>query len=242
MITHHSSQVLACSRLLLTLPFLIILLFPVRALAADDLQNPAPAQESSRETGSTAGTIRADDARPLPAAGNKGYGSLDLSYINFEARNAAGPEAAAYGLIGVAGYRLSNYLSIEGAVNWLPLADPAVFFPIPLMWTPAEKGFYVNLAGGMRLNLAAYDSHRVIPWVSLWYTGHYVISDYSVNGSGLTYGAGLEWKTEKGKRRQLSLRIHEFDGDLEVKESIGNIDYGRTDIRAVEVAVTIYGG
>ena len=247
---HRSGWVYPARLFLPALLFLSALLLPEQDLAAEALTDPPPAEEVTLQTEplkaaanvSLTGTATAEEVRPKPAGEKRFYTGLDLSYINFEARNDAGPEAAAYGLMLVAGYRLNDYLSVEGGANWLPLADPGIILPIPLMWAPAEKGFYANLAGGMRLNLTRYSSNRVVPWLSLWYTGHYVISDYSVNGSGPTYGAGLEWKTKKGKKRQIAVRIHDFNGALEVVDRNGNMEYGRTDIRAVEVALTLFGG
>ena len=180
------------------------------------------------------------DEPELPS-GKAGYWSLDLSVTNFKTGGILDAEATAYGLVFVGGYRFGEFFSLEGALNWLPLADYTFLLPIPMQWLPAENGVYLNLAGGMRLNLVEDSSHNTVPWVSLWYTGHALLGDFEVAGVGFTYGAGIEWKKKNGKKGRLALRLHTFDGDLEIKERNFNIEYGPTDIRAIELSFTLFG-
>lgn len=235
-ISHHF-----CSRTLTALTLVLVgILLLAGSAAAESASDAASEVVPPQDT--TLQPAPQEVVQPAAAVEKRGYSGLDLSFINFEAEDISGADAAAYGLVFVGGYRFGEYFSLEGAINFLPLADSYFLLPIPMMWAPAEDGIYLNLATGMRLNIVEQSSHNVIPWVSLWYTGHALLGDFDVAGVGFTYGAGLEWKKKNGKRGRLSVRLHNFDGDLEIEKRNVTTEYGRTDVKAIEVSFTLFGG
>lgn len=231
-VSHHF-----CSRTLTALTLVLVgVVLLAGSAAAESASDVVPPQDTTLQPAPP------EVVQPAAAVEKRGYSGLDLSYINFEAEDISGADAAAYGLVFVGGYRFGEYFSLEGAINFLPVAAAYFLLPIPMMWAPAEDGIYLNLATGMRLNVVDQSAHKVIPWVSLWYTGHAFLGDYDVAGVGFTYGAGLEWKKKNGKRGRLSLRLHTFDGDLEIDRRNVTTEYGRTDMRAIELSFTLIGG
>ncbi len=187
--------------------------------------SPMPLEEKEEET----------PRRHSPRPKVETYSSADISLINFEARGISNASAMGYGVMFMGGIRLGEIVSLEGALNWYPIE----VIPLPLVWLPSEDGFYLNLAGGMRFNLVKYSSHNTVPWVSVWSTGHAVLGDFSTGGNGLTYGIGLDWEKKHGGRMQAAIRIHNFEGNLEIYEKYFSTDYGRTDIQAIELNLSI---
>ena len=208
--------------------------------------------ELVRTAGQPVGERSGEDAVVLPAGKEQpdskpykakpkwtGYSFIDISIYNFDAVDIPSTKATVYGLSVVGGFRIGEIVSFEGSVNWFPFMLPPIPVPLPfpLLWLPSEGGFYLNLAGGMRFNLVKYSSHDTVPWVSAWSVGHAVLSDFSVNGNGVTYGIGVDIKGKKDRTTQLALRIHNFDGDLEIYEGDYSFEYGRQKIRAVELVI-----
>jgi hypothetical protein len=166
------------------------------------------------------------------------YNHVELSFINFDAVNVRDASAQALGVNLKGGVRLTEIVSLEGGINWLPLI-PELLIPLPLSWMPSENGIYLNLGAGLRFNLVRYHSHRTVPWVSVWRVGHAVLSDFSVAGVGTSYGLGVESKTDSGKSWQISMIFHEFTGDLEIYDGDYSREYKDADIRAVELNIAV---
>jgi hypothetical protein len=172
-----------------------------------------------------------------PPAQWSSYSTLNISIMNFDAPDVPWASATAFGAMVVGGYRIGEIVSFEAGVNWLPIGDSSLVLPIPMMWMPADNGLYLNLAGGMRFNLVRYSDHDAVPWINVWRVGHAVVSDFSVAGSGWTWGIGCDFKKGGGKITQIALRVHQFKGDLTIYEGDWDFDYGKQDIRAVELVI-----
>jgi hypothetical protein len=164
------------------------------------------------------------------------YGLLDISIMNFKAEGVPDGSARAFGLMMVGGVRIGEYFSFEGGLNWFPIGAE-IPLPVPLMWMPSDGGIYLNVVGGVRLNLVQYSTNKTVPLVSAWSVGHAVISDFSVGGSGTTYGIGVDIKGDDGKVTQLALRFHRFDGDLTIYDDYWDFDYPDQEIKAVELVI-----
>jgi len=166
------------------------------------------------------------------------YSCVELSFINFDAGGIPNGSAYALGLNLKGGVRLTEIISLEGGINWLPLV-PELLIPLPLSWMPQDNGLYLNMGAGLRFNLVRHDSNRTVPWVSVWRVGHAVLSDFSVAGVGTSYGLGVESKTDSGKSWQISMIFHEFTGDLEIYDGDYSREYKDADIRAVELNIAV---
>jgi len=166
------------------------------------------------------------------------YSCLELSFINFDAKGVPNGSAHALGLNLKGGIRLSEIVSLEAGINWLPLV-PELIIPLPLSWMPNDDGVYLNLGGGLRFNLVRYHSNRTVPWISVWRVGHAVLSDFSVGGGGTSYSIGVEGRTDNGRKWQVSITQHRFTGNLEIHEDYYSFEYNETDIRAVELNIAV---
>jgi len=166
------------------------------------------------------------------------YSYAELSIINFTADGVPNGSAHALGVNLKGGVRLTEFISLEAGINWLPFI-PELLIPLPLSWMPNDHGVYLNLGAGLRLNLVSYHSNKIVPWVSVWGVAHAVLSDFSVGGSGASYGVGIEGKTDAGKKWQVSMMFHDFTGDLEIHDEYYPREYEDADIRAVALNIGI---
>ena len=212
-------------RTLLIVIFLTIFMLPVLAYSGE------AASGAKEETDTAEKTFR---HRQKPET----YGRVAISIVNFRADGVPEGSAHALGLNLKGGVRLTEVVNLEGGLNWILVPDFPL--PIPLSWMPGDNGFYMNLGAGLRFNLVRYHENRTVPWISIWRVGHGVFSDFSVGGSGTSYGLGVEGQTEAGKKWQLSLTIHEFTGNLEIyDERDYSYEYRDTDIKAVELNISV---
>jgi len=176
----------------------------------------------------------------LPEKVSRRYNSLGLSFVNFEAPGVPEGSAHAVGLALTTGWRFSGIVSLEGGINWIPVCVPCPL-PFPLGWMPYERGVYLNLGAGLRFNLVDHHSHEIVPWVSYWRTGHGLLGNYSVSGTGNTFAFGVEGSPRGQNKWQIALRVHSFTGGLEITEGVNSVKYQDQEIRAVELLIQIRG-